>query len=822
MRCNKAGRLAILCLLFAQVAFTGLVLASPATLFPLNHVLSNPKPDSRPTNAILDRTGRLLYELNDPASGSHYRVPLEQIPIALRQAIIATEDATFYTNPGFDLVAIIRAAWVNLRQGRIVTGASTITQQVIRQHLPQDIRYQQTLGRKLREVILAFVLTRSLSKDEILSQYLNDTYFGHRAYGVEAAARTYFNKPVSQLDLAECALLAGLPQSPVRYDPLLDPAAALIRQRTVLNLMIQHHVLTSDEARLAASEPLWFGSQPGTLDALHFSLMVSQILEDRVGAAVLQRGGLRIYTTLDLDIQRTSEQQLNRQLAILNQQTETEPSHNVHNGAVVVLEPHAGAIRALVGSPNYLADEIDGAFNAALALRQPGSALKPITYAAAFANGLTPATMIADVPTSFTTSEGQPYSPQNYDRRFHGPVLLRQALACSYNVVAVKVLERIGIGAFTSLARRMGISSLDDASRYGLSLTLGGVEVSLLELTAAYGALANGGWHVQPYLIERIEDSSGQVLYQAVHAAPERVLDERIAYLITNILADPEARAPAFGASSALELPFAAAVKTGTTSEWRDNWTIGYSSDLVVGVWVGNADNQPMVQVSGVTGAAPIWNSIMRSIQPSDPAPFVRPAGITEVTVCALSGLLPNAACTQLRQELFLSETVPQNTCTLHQFLAVDSATSPQNARRSQIVWPPELVNWAREQGLETTALAPSQEPTTRNTIDKPTLVIESPADHTTFLLNPSLPPGTQQIEILARTLKTFDRFTLYIDDLPYATWQQTPFRALWPLQAGAHTFYIEGTMAAGSGERSALVLITVELASPTQERSTQ
>jgi 1A family penicillin-binding protein len=821
MRRDKAGQLVILLIICVQVVCTAFVIVSPGTFFPLNRVLDDSEVDSRPTNAILDRSGRLLYELNDPESGAHYRVSLDEIPLALQQAIIATEDATFYINPGFDLAAILRAAWTNLLQGRIVTGASTITQQVIRQHTPPDLRYQQTPFRKLREVLFAYVLTRSLSKDDILSLYLNDTYFGHRAYGVEAASRIYFGKPVSQLDLAECSLLAGLPQSPVHYDPITNSEAAKERQRTVLDLLVKHRLLAPDEARLAASEPLVISSQDEKLDAIHFSLMVSQAMNGLVGADILQRGGLRIYTTLDLDTQHTSVQQLNRQLVLLNQQSDTEPTHNVRNGAVVVIEPSSGAIRALVGSPNYLAEEVDGAFNAALALRQPGSALKPIMYAAAFAAGLSPATMVADVPTSFTTAEGQPYSPQNYDRRFHGPVLLRQALACSYNVVAVKVLDRIGISAFTSLAQRLGMSSLDDASRYGLALTLGGVEVSLLELTSAYGVFANGGRLVQPYLIERIEDSSGRMLYQAAHAAPEPVLDERIAYLITDILSDPQARAPAFGASSALELPFAAAVKTGTTSAWRDNWTIGYSSEYVVGVWVGNADNQPMVQVSGVTGAAPIWNSIMRSIHSNNPPPFLRPGGITEVTVCSLSGQLPNAACTQLRQELFLAEATPQEICTMHQPSAAGVDFERSGTLSASIVWPPDLVNWARDQGLESAAVVSSQEPSSHKESSKPSITIESPADHTIYLMNQSLPPGAQQIEVLANARLAYDRLELYIDDLLYVTWQQLPFRTLWPLQAGTHTLYTIGTRADGSIERSAAVVFTVKAVSPQEERST-
>lgn len=601
-----------------------------------------------PSSLIFDRKGRLLYEIIDPHAGIHRPVQLEDVPLALRQAIIATEDASFYRNPGVDPRAILRALWMNLQSGEVVSGASTITQQLARTLLlPSDAWRERTWRRKLRESVLAYHLTRTLSKDEILALYLNETSFGNLAYGIEAAARTYFGKPVSQLDLAECAMLAGLPQSPEAYNPFTNPAAARRRQGVVLDLMVKARYITPELAELAGSEPMRFDSVLLPMHAPHFCMMVRDELARRLGEEALLRGGLRVHTTLDLDLQRAAEAHVRRHLAQLNEPTSDFPlGHNVRNAAVVVLDPQDGSVRVMIGSPDYFDGSNSGAVNAALSPRQPGSAIKPITYAAAFAREYSPATMMTDVRTSFITREGSPYVPINYDYTFHGPVLLRQALACSYNVVAVKLLDQIGTDAFASTARQLGITTLDQPERHGLALTLGGCEVQLLQLTAAYGAFANGGWRVHPRIIDHVEDSECNQVYRPEPEPAERVLDERIAYLITHVLSDDEARVPAFGPGSALELPLPAAAKTGTTSKWRDNWTIGYTTRLVTGVWVGNADNQPMWGVSGISGAAPIWHDIMQSAHEQPPSEFHRPAGLVRGDrVCRFRAVARHSLC---------------------------------------------------------------------------------------------------------------------------------------------------------------------------------
>ncbi len=456
----------------------------------------------------------------DPHGGKHSPVPLSDIPLALRQATIATEDATFYHNPGVDLKAIVRALWINLRGGDVISGGSTITQQLARNllMLPAE-REQRTLVRKLRESILAFRLARIYSKDEILSLYLNEMYYGNLAYGVEAAAQAYFGKSARELDLAECALLAGLTQSPAAYDPLVDPAAAQKRQGTVLGLMVKAGFVDATEADLAGHEQLHFAATPFPIQAPHFVMHVRRLLEDRFGLEGLYRGGLRVYTTLDLDMQNTAQDIVRRRLAALGERRQDQPLRDVRNAAVVALDPQTGEILAMVGSPDYFDPRIDGAVNATLALRQPGSSIKPLTYAVAFEQDYTPATMVLDVRTSFQTKEGEPYVPANYDRQFRGPVLLRDALASSFNVVAVKVLDHVGAERLTDLARRMGITTFDDSDRFGLALTLGGGEVRLLELTAAYAAFANGGRKVEPVAITRVDDANGKTLW-SLPAAP--------------------------------------------------------------------------------------------------------------------------------------------------------------------------------------------------------------------------------------------------------------------------------------------------------------
>ncbi|MGQ9494276.1 MAG: penicillin-binding protein 1C [Anaerolineae bacterium] len=780
-----------------------------------------------PSTILYDRHGRVLYEIMDPHLGRHQPVPLEEIPLYLRQATIATEDASFYQNPGVDPRAILRALWINLRGGEVLAGGSTITQQLARNLLlsPQE-RAQRTLMRKLRESILAYRLARTFSKDKILELYLNQTYYGNLAYGVEAAAHSYFGKSVRDLDLAECALLAGLPQAPATYDPLANPQAAKNRQRIVLNLMVKNGYISAEQAAAAADEELAFAATPFPIRAPHFVMYVWEILRREYGEEMLYRRGLRIYTTLDIDLQDRACDIARYHLQQLAQPRPGEASHNVTNAALVAIDPQSGEILAMLGSPDYFDPTIDGAVNVALMPRQPGSAIKPLTYAAAFAHDYTPATMLLDVRSTFITREGSAYVPVNYDRRYHGPVLLRQALGSSLNVIAVKVLDHIGVPELVSLAQKLGITTLQDPQRFGLALTLGGGEVRLLELTAAYAAFANGGLRVEPQPILRVEDAEGNVLWSFAPSIGPRVLDERIAYWITDVLSDDSARIPAFGEGSALVLSRPAAAKTGTTTDWRDNWTIGYTPDLVVGVWVGNANNSPMVNVSGISGAAPIWHNFMEEALRGKPVQdFIRPSGMVQVEICAESGMLPNPYCPHRRFEWFITGREPQEKCSMHQLVKLDRRTGelatpntpPEYVRETVGTFlPPEAAEWAHEQHSATGIryfLASTLPETSRATSTaQPGIVLTNPNPNAIYRLVPNLPATNQRIEIRALPvgLANFAQVRLYVDEQLLTTLDQPPYAALWTLQPGQHTFRAEGISPSGQTWHSPPVQITV------------
>jgi 1A family penicillin-binding protein len=804
-----------------------------------------------PSTKIYDRHGRLLYEIIGSHAGKHTPLSLDEIPLYLRQATIATEDASFYTNPGVDAKAILRAIMINLRGGEVLSGGSTITQQLARNVLlsPEE-RTQRTLTRKLRETILAWRLARTYSKDEILALYLNETYYGNLAYGVEAAAQAYFGKSAAELDLAECALLAGLPQSPALYNPLVDPKTAKERQAVVLDLMLKHGSLDEAQARLAREEQLHFASVPFPIRAPHFVMHVRRLLEDELGLATLEQGGLQVYTTLDLDMQDTARWIVRRRLAQLSERHGGLPDRNVRNAALVALDPWTGEILAMLGGPDYFNPRIDGAVNVTLAARQPGSSIKPITYAAAFdprhADPYTPATTVCDVRTSFVTKEGDPYVPVNYDHLYRGPVLLRQALASSFNIVAVKVLDHVGLEDMTALARRLAITTLDDSERFGLALTLGGGEVRLLELAAAYAAFANGGRRIEPLAILRVEDSQGNVLREQQPEMKEQVLDERVAYLITDILSDDTARIAGFGEGSVLKLSRPAAAKTGTTTDWRDNWTIGYTPELVVGVWAGNADNEPMRHVSGVAGAAPIWRDFMEEMLKGRPIQeFAEPEGLLRVEVCSLSGKLPSPLCPHRKTEPFIAGTEPREYCTMHRPVRIDVATGmlatescpPEQVReRVYTFLPAEAVEWGRKQGipqppteycyshssddLQQAATDQQEARDSQSSTPYPLsfvshsfcLVMTSPDPFSVFRLSPALPLSEQRIEVAARPTEEtiIANLVLYVDGESLATLPSPPYRSMWPLTPGVHAFHAEGYDATGRRLTSEPVYVTV------------
>lgn len=840
-------------------------------------VVDLPTPDrlyeraAAPSTRIYDRHGRLLYEILDPHGGAHTPLPLEEIPSSCVDATIATEDASFYRNPGVDARAIMRALWTNLRGGEILSGGSTITQQLARNLLlsPQE-RAEVSLERKLREAILAWRLARTYDKDEILTLYLNEVYYGNLAYGIEAAARTYFAKSAAELDLAECALLVGLPQAPARHNPLENPKAATARQEVVLGLMEKHGYISSQEAHLAASEKLHFASTPFPIKAPHFVMYVRGQLEKEFGLEAIYTHGLQVHTTLDLDAQDTAERVVRYRLEQLADTRSGQPPRNVRNAAVVVMDPDTGEVLAMVGSPDYFDPLIDGAVNATAATRQPGSSIKPITYAAAFdtarPNPLTAATMVMDVRTAFVTREGAPYVPQNYDHQWRGPVLLRQALASSYNLVAVKVLDYVGIEAMTELARSMGMTTFDEVGRFGLALTLGGGEVRLLELTAAYGAFANGGYRVEPVTIARVEDSQGQMLRTWRTASGSRVMDERVAYLVTDILSDNLARASTFGEGSPLRLSRTAAAKTGTTTDWRDNWTIGYTPDLVVGVWAGNANNEPMRHVSGVIGAAPIWHDVMEAMHKGRPIrEFVEPPGMVHMEVCTDSGLPPAKLggatygqdpgqpaiqpCPRTIIELFIQDTQPTQTDDWHQLFTLDTRNGmiagpdcpPQfTTKRLYTLYPAEAQDWARRQGIpqppqaysplcpsgptegakaqtassETHRLLPSGSQQISHSLPPASypLLLTSPDQGSRYRVSPEIPRTMQQISVAIRLTDgvSLRQVTLLADGRPLATLLRPPYRTLWPMAAGTHTFTAVGLDAEGNELRGNSVVIEV------------
>ncbi len=795
---------------------------------------SLPSRQNNPSVRITDRDGEQLYEILGEDGGRHAVIPLGTIPNRLVQATIATEDRSFYSNSGIDPFAILRALWTNLRGGTAFSGASTITQQVARNFLldPQE-RSQISMRRKLREALLAWQLNRRFTKDEILEQYLNQTYYGALSYGVEAASQTYFGKPAAQLDLAESALLAGLPQAPARYAPFNDPQAAIERQGVVLDLMQEAGFIDDQQRAAAGRQVLIFSSAPYPIKAPHFVMMVKEEIEAMFTQdQIRQMGGLVVRTTLDLDWQTHAERAVRRQLEEL-QTSQDGLGHNVNNAALVALDPHSGNILALVGSPDFFDSENNGSINMALAPRQPGSALKPFLYAAAMdpsqADPWSAATMLLDVGASFTTQGGKAYTPVNYDQREHGPVSVRQALASSLNIPAVITLDHIGLEQLFQQVSELGISTLQDPERYDLSLALGGGEVSLLELTAAYGAFASGGNKVEPRAILEISDSKGNRLFESRQPAAVRVLDERLAWLVSDILSDNDARQLGFGPHSALRLDRPAAVKTGTTSNFHDNWTVGYTPNLVVGVWAGNASYQPMRAVDGLSGAAPIWHSFLRTVlNGTPPQPFPQPAGLAQVEVCALSGLLPVPACPYNRDEWFIDSTQPVRSDNLYQLVHVDSATgllasegtpTEQKKTLSVLDLPPQAAPWAHGQGL--TLLSDlgisSQSQAGMDESDgvaQPagaTLNIISLAQGSIYWMDPSFAAQAQRIPLEAAGSGILGETSLWVDGELLASFESPPYLAWWQLEAGEHTVWVQGSDSQGNTLTSEMVSFEVK-----------
>lgn len=563
------------------------------------------------TTKIYDRNGVLLYQIY--AQQNRTLVSLKDVPINLQHATIAIEDKDFYYHPGFDITAILRAAIADAL-GKPIQGGSTITQQLIKSTL---LTSQQTLFRKLKEVILAFWAERLYSKNEILEMYFNEVPYGGTAWGIEAASEVYFNKHVQDLDLAQSAFLAGLTSAPSEYSPFgTSPDLWKSRQKEVLLRMVASKYITPSQAKQAEAEHLVFAQQQTPYYAQHFVNYVLNMLDNKYGEAMVEKGGLIVKTSLDLNIQNMAQ-------SVVSNEVRNDAYLSLSNGAAVITNPQNGDILAMVGSHDFN-DPNGGNVNLATSLRQPGSSIKVVTYSAAFQRGLTAASYIDDTPTTFTDRWGNTYSPVNYDGRFHGRVTVRTALANSFNIPAVKTLNQIGIPAMVDLGKEMGIQSWGDPSQYGLSITLGGADVTMLDMARVYGTLANSGTEVELNPILSITDYKGDVVEQKDTSTIQQttVLDPGIAFILGNILSDNNARQLEFGPSSPLYIPnHYVPVKTGTTDDKRDNWTDGYTNKYVVITWVGNNNNTPMSQslASGITGAAPIWHQIMSTLLQTSP-----------------------------------------------------------------------------------------------------------------------------------------------------------------------------------------------------------
>lgn len=639
--------------------------------------------DLNSKESIMNRnnTGLILLDRKDRPFFTFYEakykefIPLSKIPKHTQQAVIAIEDKEFYEHPGFSVRGIARSVFLDLKEKEIAYGGSTITQQLVKNVL---LHSRKSFLRKYQEIVLAQEIERRYSKNEILEMYLNSVYFGEGSFGIEQAAGTYFGKKATDLTLAESAMLAGILPAPSEFSPLSgNDTSAKTRQRIVLTSMFQQKYISEQEKRAAEKSALRYIKEEEEINTVgaHFAILVRKELIDEYGEEHISRSGFRVKTSLDLDLQEYAE-------GVVAQQVQKLASNNVSNGAAVVMDTKTGEVLALVGSKDWYNSEYGKLNVAADSNRSPGSAFKPIIYAAALEKKIiTPASVLHDRPTTFQGN----YKPQNYDRRFRGSVLVRRALANSLNVPAVEVMQKVGVSDGLEFGKRLGLTTLKDPSNYGLSLVLGTAEVSLLELTNAYATFANNGIKNDIATIISITDKREKEIF---HLEPEKeqVLDSTVAFLISSILSDNRARAEVFG--SALTVSRPAAVKTGTAEDYEDALTIGYTPSIAVGVWVGNNDGKAMDRIAGSLGAAPIWRLLIEEASADTPVErFTPPSGVTSRSICGFNGLIVRNATSSALLEYFISGTEPTRYCTFQRQIApttVDMSITPSEERKEE------------------------------------------------------------------------------------------------------------------------------------------
>ncbi len=742
---------------------------------------------------IYDHTGTIvLYDIHGEERRTS--VSLSDIPQYLIQATLTAEDRNFYNHSGFRFTSMLRALFVNLIKGDKTQGGSTITQQFIKNAI---LGNEKSYLRKIKELILAYQIEQKFTKDEILKLYLNEIPYGSNAYGAEAAAQTYFGKSVKELSLAEAAALAGLPKAPSYYSPWGNHLDELIaRQQYILDAMVEQKYINQNQAEAAKKEKLSFIKKREAIIAPHFVFYVKEILAQKLGERMVEQGGLKITTTIDVEKQKIAEEAIEKNV-------EKIKKYNASNASLVAINVSDGQIVAMVGSRDYFNDEIQGQVNVALRPRQPGSSFKPIVYAKALSLGFTPETIIYDVNTNFSTDPNNPYSPQDYDGKERGPVSLRKALAGSLNIPAVKILYLTKINNVLNLAEKLGYTTLQDRTRFGLSLVLGGAEVKLLEHTNAYSALARGGIFKPTVAILKVEDSQGNILEEFKDKPGEKVLEEQPVKELTDIMSDNEARSYIFGANNKLTLPDRpVATKTGTTNDYHDAWTMGFTPDIAVGVWVGNNDNKAMSKgADGSVVAAPIWQDFLINATKNQPVKqFIKPeprvvnkpmlngeVGGETVIIDRSSGKL----ATEFTPEELRQVVVFKKYHTLLHYLTPGDPLGPIPTNPAN---DPQYINWENnlKDWLAKNKLNDEQPPTdydnTHNETNKPKILITSPSANQTieklnFTVEASALRGIKSIEywldnILIGTNSNSPYFLSYYNDDVESGWHTLVVKA--------------------------------------------
>ncbi len=774
---------------------------------------------------ILDRKDEtVLFDVYDEEN--RLFTPLNDIPQALRQGTIAVEDKDFYKHQGFDLLGIVRGFTRIFTSGR-AEGGSTLTQQLVKNVL---LTNERSLARKIKELVLAVQIERRFSKDEVLQMYLNEAPYGGTAWGIAAAAEQYFGKKPTELDLTQSIILAGMPQAPSKYSPYgKNPLAYVARASAVARRMREDGYITRDQEKDVVSRlpSVSFRPTGSSIKAPHFVMYVRDWLNDRFGEEVVSNGGLKVTTSLDWALQDKAQQ-------IVSEEIEKVAAvYHITNGASLIVDAQTGEILSMVGSRGFFDKDHDGQVNVTLSQRQPGSSIKPVTYATAFEKGIWLGKVLADVVTDFPSGDSdKPYAPEDYDGKEHGLVHLRDALGSSLNIPAVKLLAQIGLKDMLSMAARLGISSLEPSSenikRFGLSVTLGGGEVSLLQMTSAYAAFANGGMKIEPVAVLKVEDRDGKALYENKPSAKKRVLDEKVAFLIDSVLSDNKARLISFGPNSLLNIGGRnVAVKTGTTNDQRDNWAVGWTKKVVIGVWVGNNDNSEMKRVaSGVSGASPIWRRQMLEALSrfGDPA-FDPPAGVEQVDLDLVSGYPAHDGWPSYK-EWVIKGSLPSENDPIHKVVPLCPGDPTKLANSVQIqdsnfqkgefiivhendpltgdnLWQKAIDGWIGKQN-DSRYHPPTSVCGDTNSVG---IQILEPGN------NSRIDSNEVKIRVSVASDQSIEWVDLYLDGNKEARWEKPPYEQMFTLDIGVHEIRVRARNSVGiENETSVNIGVKVEV----------